>query len=96
MLSFLRLLVTLVIAITVIRSVVHFFQRLWAGTQQPQRAMPRTMQRPPAQTTAPVTTMLQQDPVCGTYVAVDSSLKKIVGGRVIHFCSAECRDRYPG
>jgi YHS domain-containing protein len=40
--------------------------------------------------------MLQQDPVCGTYVAVDSSLKKIVGGRVIHFCSAECRDRYPG
>ena len=92
MLSFLRLLITLVIAITVIRSVVHFFQRLWAGTQQPQRAMPR----PPAHASAPVTTMLQQDPVCGTYVAVDSSLKKIVGGRVIHFCSAECRDRYPG
>jgi YHS domain-containing protein len=93
MLSLLRLLITLVIAITVIRSVVHFFQRLWAGTQQPQRAMPP---RPPAHASAPVTTMLQQDPVCGTYVAVDSSLKKIVGGRVIHFCSAECRDRYPG
>ena len=38
--------------------------------------------------------MLQQDPVCGTYVAIDSSLKKISDGRVMHFCSAECRDKY--
>jgi YHS domain-containing protein len=92
MLFIFRLLITLVIAITVIRSVVHFFQRLWAGTQQPSRITPRR----PVPASGPVTTMLQQDPVCGTYVAVDNSLKKIVGGRVIHFCSAECRDRYPG
>ncbi len=32
-------------------------------------------------------TVLQQDPVCGTYVAVDNSLKRIVSGRVVHFCS---------
>ena len=38
--------------------------------------------------------MLQQDPVCGTYVAVDVSLKRVVNGKVIHFCSAECRDKY--
>ena len=93
MFSFLRLLIGLVIAISVIRSVLNFIQRLWAGTQQPQQ--PRVA-RPPVNASGAVTTMLQQDPVCGTYVAVDSSLKKIVGGRVIHFCSAECRDRYPG
>jgi YHS domain-containing protein len=91
MFSFLRLLIALVIAISVIRSVVNFIQRLWSGSQ-PQRAVPR----PSVNASGAVTTMLQQDPVCGTYVAVDSSLKKIVGGRVIHFCSAECRDRYPG
>lgn len=38
--------------------------------------------------------MLQQDPVCGTYVAIDTSLKKVVQGQVLHFCSAECRDKY--
>jgi YHS domain-containing protein len=37
---------------------------------------------------------LKKDPVCGTYVAVTSSVKKTVGGEVIHFCSAACRDRY--
>ena len=34
--------------------------------------------------------------VCGTYVAVDSSLKKISGGKVYHFCSPECRERFTG
>jgi YHS domain-containing protein len=39
-------------------------------------------------------TLLQQDPVCGTYVASDLSLKRIVRGKVVHFCSTECRDRF--
>ena len=92
MFSFLRTLITLVIAISVIRSVVNFIQRLWIGAQRQPPAVPRAS----VNASGAVTTMLQQDPVCGTYVAVDSSLKKIVGGRVIHFCSPECRDRYPG
>jgi YHS domain-containing protein len=37
---------------------------------------------------------LKKDPVCGTYVAVTASLKQTVGGEVIHFCSAACRDKY--
>ena len=37
---------------------------------------------------------LKKDPVCGTYVAVTASVKKTIGGEVIHFCSAACRDRY--
>ncbi len=41
-------------------------------------------------------TMLQQDPVCGTYVAIDASLKRVVNGKVLHFCSDQCRDRYRG
>jgi YHS domain-containing protein len=48
----------------------------------------RRVPRPAAATT------LQQDPVCGAYVAVDSSLKRAVNGRVLHFCSPECRDKY--
>jgi YHS domain-containing protein len=37
---------------------------------------------------------LKKDPVCGTYVAVTASVKRTVGGEVIHFCSAACRDLY--
>jgi YHS domain-containing protein len=37
---------------------------------------------------------LQKDPVCGTFVAVASSIKTTVKGETIHFCSTACRDKY--
>jgi len=37
---------------------------------------------------------LKKDPVCGTFVAVASSIKRTVNGEVIHFCSTACRDKY--
>jgi YHS domain-containing protein len=37
---------------------------------------------------------LKKDPVCGTFVAVASSVKRNVDGEVIHFCSTACRDKY--
>src|SRR5207248_3307411 len=88
MFAFLARLILFLVAISVIRSVVRFVQRTWMGVVQPRQHVTG-----PA-AGAPATTMLQQDPVCGTYVAIDSSLKKIIHGRVLHFCSAECRDKY--
>ncbi|MGH9719932.1 MAG: hypothetical protein ACRD8O_06945 [Bryobacteraceae bacterium] len=37
---------------------------------------------------------LQRDPVCGTFVAPAASVKKIVEGKEVHFCSAACRDKF--
>ena len=37
---------------------------------------------------------LKKDPVCGTFVAVASSIKRNVDGQVVHFCSTACRDKY--
>jgi len=37
---------------------------------------------------------LKKDPVCGTFVAVASSVKRNVDGEVVHFCSTACRDKY--
>jgi YHS domain-containing protein len=86
--AFLARLIAFMIAVSVIRAVVDYFKRFWQGTQSS-----RPVQR--AATNAPPTsTVLQQDPVCGTYVAIDTSLKRIVSGRVYHFCSAECRDKF--
>ena len=90
MLSFLARVILFALAISVVRSVVTMIQRAFTGgrTQQPARSARGTSQNGQA------ATMLQQDPVCGTYVAVDTSLKRAVGGRVLHFCSPECRDKY--
>ena len=88
MLSFLARLILFAIAISVIRSVISFVQRAFTSGRTP------TTVRRPGGAPGTAATMLQQDPVCGTYVAVDSSLKRVVNGRVLHFCSPECRDKY--
>jgi YHS domain-containing protein len=77
------------VVFSAIRFVSRFVHRFRAGSEA----------RSPLRTAAsadPGATLLHQDPVCGTYVATDTSLKQIVRGRVVHFCSAECRDRYRG
>jgi YHS domain-containing protein len=90
MFAFIERLILFMIAISAIRSVVRFVQGLGSrlGTQSRPRAN--------YSAAAPGATMLQQDPVCGTYVAIDSSLKRIMDGKVVHFCSPECRDKYLG
>ena len=89
MLSFLARLILFAIAISVVRSVVSMVQRTFSGGRTTPAVRPRAASAGPA-------TMLHQDPVCGTYVAPDASLKRIVNGRVLHFCSPECRDKYRG
>jgi uncharacterized protein len=37
---------------------------------------------------------LKRDPVCGTYIPADASVRKSVNGEVLYFCSPECRDKY--
>ncbi|HUA19590.1 MAG TPA: hypothetical protein VMB25_12660 [Bryobacteraceae bacterium] len=37
---------------------------------------------------------LKKDPVCGTYIASDTSIQETVGGQVFYFCSRQCRDKY--
>jgi YHS domain-containing protein len=92
LLSLIERLVLMLIAVTVIRSLVRFFQGIAGrfGTHMSPRA------NHARQAEASGATMLQQDPVCGTYVAIDASLKRVVHGKVVHFCSDKCRDRYRG
>lgn len=37
---------------------------------------------------------LIQDPQCGAYFLKQRGIKGVVGGKVIHFCSEECYDKY--
>ncbi len=37
---------------------------------------------------------LKKDPVCGTFIPVQTAVTKTVDGQLLHFCSAACRDKY--
>jgi uncharacterized protein len=37
---------------------------------------------------------LKRDPVCGTFVPVENSVRKTAGGEVVYFCSEACRDKH--
>jgi YHS domain-containing protein len=37
---------------------------------------------------------LKKDPVCGTYIPAASSITKQIDGKLLHFCSEECRNKY--
>ena len=86
-----RLVVFLVI-ISVIKRVAKIVIGFWAGLSEP-KVRPSGFQNSPPPGAQHMS--LVQDPVCGTYVALETSLKKIVKGKVVYFCSEECKDKYP-
>jgi YHS domain-containing protein len=81
--------ILLLVFFAIARSVVVTIMRAVSQAMRP--GLPRQ----PAQSQAVRSAGdLIKDPVCGTFVAEASSVKKTVNGEVVHFCSAACRDRY--
>jgi YHS domain-containing protein len=70
--------------LTVLRYVIGAITRGFSGLFQPEA--PKRAAAPGGE--------LKKDPVCGTFVATATSVKKTVRGEVVHFCSADCRDKY--
>ena len=95
MFALIERLIFFLFVISMIRSVVRFIVGLWHSAGKPTGFVRRAAAPGAAKNAGPGSaTMLHQDPVCGTYVAADTSLKRIFQGKVVHFCSAACRDRY--
>ncbi len=93
MFAFLSRVLLFFFAISVIRSVVQAVVRAFGNSNTPQPPAGPARKTGPA-SEGDASTLLHQDPVCGTYVAAGSSLRKICKGQVYHFCSEECRNRY--
>jgi YHS domain-containing protein len=53
---------------------------------------PQRSERPTVE--VPTGGELKKDPVCGTYVSTSGSLSRRVGGEMVYFCSAECREKF--
>jgi YHS domain-containing protein len=97
MFALLERLIFLLFVVSLLRSVMRFIVGLWRGSGTSSggpRRNPVTTGADRAASGSGPATLLHQDPVCGTYVAADTSLKRVYDGKVVHFCSPECRDRY--
>jgi len=84
-------LIAVVLAISVIRSIVGIFSKGFADlvNPTPPSSGPRT--RKPR---VPPTEALKKDPVCGTFIAPATAVVQLVNGENVYFCSKVCRDRY--
>ena len=94
MFAFLIRILMIFMAISVVRSVVQAIVRMFQGQNSTRRTPPASQTAGNTTAHASDSTLLHQDPVCGTYVAAASSLRKICNGKVYHFCSDACRDKY--
>ena len=84
-------LIVIVLAISVIRSIVGVLSKGFADlvnpSTPPSGPRTRTGRVPPVEA-------LQKDPVCGTYIAPSTAVVQIVAGEKVYFCSTACRDKF--
>jgi len=91
--EFLALLAFFAVARAVISAALRLFNPQ-AGTYDPPPDTRRQMPRQDPDGTLQSAGELRKDPVCGTFVPIATSLKRVVAGETIYFCSAGCRDQY--
>ena len=84
-------LIAIVLAISVIRSIVGVLSKGFADLVNPSPSSPGPRTRAPR---VPPAESLKKDPVCGTYIAPSAALVRMVDGEKVYFCSAECRDKF--
>ena len=84
-----------IFVIFVIRTILSIVLKGFSQAMKPSAtAQPTGAAGGPRSSQIPLAGELKKDPVCGTYIATTTSIKEKVGGQTLHFCSAECRDKY--
>ena len=86
--EFLSLLFFFAMAKSIITAIVQVFRS--SGS------IPNPAYRPPETKSSEIPTSgeLRKDPVCGTFVAMNSPYTQMRGNDTIYFCSKDCRDRF--
>ena len=80
----------LMLLFALLRYVISTVGRMLSQARNPQPAPQRSNEAAHASAASE----LKQDPVCGTFVPITTSVKKTVNGELMHFCSAACRDKF--
>ena len=90
MFRFILWLISAIFLITLLRSVIGVIAKGLTTLLNPQQAA----QRSPSAGKVPLTGELRRDPVCGTFISTDTSVKHGSGAEMVHFCSPACRDKF--
>jgi YHS domain-containing protein len=80
-------LLMMVVLITIVRNAIGFLVRLF-GHAVAAKSVNASKQ------SVPLTGEFKKDPVCGTYIAAETSLHETVAGQTFYFCSTYCRDKF--
>lgn len=85
-----------VILISVLRMVIGIVAKIVAQALATSQGRPTAKKQPfpKPKSPAPFNGELKRDPVCGTFVAEQSSIKQQIGNQTFHYCSQECRERH--
>jgi len=90
MLRFVILLIGILFAIRLFLSlIIKAAVALFGASQQRPSASP-------SNAPIPIGGELVRDPVCGTYVSQNTSMKKSIAGTTHYFCSQDCKDKFHG
>jgi YHS domain-containing protein len=90
MLRFILILLAAILLISLLRSIIGIVVKGFA------QALSSNDGNAAMRGGGPPASELKKDPVCGAYVPTATSVKKMVGGGVVYFCSTTCRDKYQG
>lgn len=91
MFALLRYLILAVLLISLLRPLFGLIARLFLNAAVgPERGGSASPAKPPS--AGPES--LKKDPVCGTFVAPSTALRKEKHGQTFYFCSPECRDKF--
>lgn len=83
-----------IILITFLRSVIGLIAKAFANLVAEDASSTSQQRRSSKSAGTTAAGELKRDPVCGTYVAEAASIKQVIGGEVVHFCSEACRAKY--
>jgi uncharacterized protein len=84
--------IALLIVFAIVRYLVTTVARTFSRAKNPQAA--RATENPAAASASGCE--LKRDPVCGTFVPTNTSVKETINGELVHFCSVACRDKFKG
>lgn len=90
MLRLVAYLLIAVVLISVLRMVIGVVTKAAAGLFSSPRSPGRSATASGVRTGGE----LKRDPVCGTFVPVETAVKKTIGGELVYFCSETCRDKH--
>lgn len=93
---FIRIVLYTLIAILVLTAIRMFAGVLSKGLGSLLDDSDPVAGKAPGRPSTPVGGALKRDPVCGTFVSADTSIRKQSGNEFVYFCSAACRDKYSG